>query len=110
MSTQLTFRWAEREFSIDVAGSQQQALADVVMERDQQDGKWGEQNHAPIEWLSILSEEVGECSEMANKSHWCNGPRESSVYLRDMRAELVQVAAVAIAAIESLDRNELKRP
>ena len=70
-------------------------LAEVANERVRQDRKWGLQNHVPHKWLVILMEEVGEASQ--------------AVLQRDRlkcRQELVQVAAVAVGAIESLDRNQ----
>lgn len=111
MSEQLTFRWGDRVFSIAIAESQQKALADVVMERDRQDAERGEQNHSPVEWLSVLTEEVGEAAEAANKWNWnAQGEPLRRNRAAMLRTELTHVAAVAIAAIESLDRNELKQP
>lgn len=90
---------------------------EVLLEREQQDFKWGEQNWpqgsplpsfveaeykrlceeaakaGTLSWRDILLEEVYEFA--------C----ETDVVKR--RAELIQVAAVAIAAIGSIDRNEL---
>lgn len=74
-------------------------LFDVEAERLRQDQKWGEQNHAPMEWLSILGEEVGEVCQAANEAHWHQAP------LAHYREELIQVAAVAVAAVEALDRH-----
>ncbi len=68
--------------------------ANVQAERDRQDRKWGEQNHHPYKWLSILMEEVGEASKAVLESE-----------LVDYHKELTHVAAVAIAAAESLERN-----
>lgn len=69
------------------------AVRDVLGERDVQDVKWGEQNHTPATWNLILGEEVGEA---------CKAALEQEP--NDYRFEMVQVAAVAIAAIESHDR------
>lgn len=83
------------------------AIWNVIAERDRQDAKWGQQDHTPIEWMAILQEEVGEAAKEALEHHF--GPRyypEDAERLARYRAELVQVAAVAVAAIESLDRNE----
>lgn len=74
---------------------------DVLAERDRQDAKWGEQNHHPMQWLAILSEEVGELAKEVNEHHW----REKRDTLAKMRAELVQVAAVAVAWLECLNRG-----
>ena len=70
------------------------AWCHILAERALQDQRWGEQNHHPAIWLTILMEEVGEASK-----HILEGP---GIRYRD---EMVQVAAVAIAAIECWDRN-----
>lgn len=93
------------------------ALAHVAEERDRQDAKWGEQNYpngtgdvqlqdkAKLQrgkttrlfrqgagtWRDILEEEVAEALA------------ESDPAL--LREELVQVAAVAVAWIEAIDRR-----
>ena len=72
------------------------AIRDVLSERARQDDRWGEQNHAGVPWLAILMEEVGEFAKALITDE--ASPEEC-------RRELVQVAAVAIAAIESLDRQ-----
>lgn len=98
-------------------------LTEVGWERVSQNDKWGEQNHSPIEWMAILTEEVGEASKEAVDYHFKNPIKftegtmlnmevlkESTqeTRLRLYRKELIQVAAVAVQMIESLDRNELK--
>jgi len=84
-------------------------LAHVARERSRQDAKWGPQNHSPVEWIAILTEEVGEAAKEAVEIHFAKQfPQHYPDDLERMeryRAELVQVAAVAVAAIESLDRN-----
>lgn len=84
---------------------QQIALNDVLHERGRQDAKWGPQNHDPLEWLSILLEEVGEVAMAANQAHWAKTRDSAVIRWDDYRAELIQVAAVAVAAVESFDRN-----
>ncbi len=74
------------------------ALSNVLAERRTQDEKWGEQNHDPYVWLAILGEEVGEANEAVLEARFCG--REMIRY----RDEMVQVAAVALAAVESYDR------
>lgn len=90
---------------------------DVLEERKRQDAKWGEQNHpsgtggeglgvdaarararcdkaakeGKVTWLHILDEEVREAFAEKNPEA--------------LRAELVQVAAVAVAWVEYLDRE-----
>jgi len=82
------------------------ALASVVQERKRQEAKWGEQNHDPVYWLGILGEEFGELCQAVNETVFDNGPEERKKGgYENMRAEAVQVAAVAIAFVEYLDRN-----
>jgi len=76
------------------------ALVDVEVERMRQDAIWGIQNHCPADWLMILGEEVGEANKAAVEHKF------RKVSLADYRKELIQVAAVAIAAVECLDRGE----
>lgn len=78
---------------------QEEIFNEVFEERKKQDVKWGEQNHHPGVWQNILMEEVGEVSKEVNENKF--NAKEFS----DYRKEMIQVAAVAIAAIESLDRN-----
>lgn len=68
-------------------------LANVQAERERQDVKWGEQNHHPFVWLAILQEEVGEAAKAALEG--CP---------LDYHKEMIQVAAVAVAALECLER------
>jgi NTP pyrophosphatase (non-canonical NTP hydrolase) len=73
-------------------------FAEVKAELLKQYSKWGIQNHTPEWWLVILGEEVGE----ANKAILENKLSKSDIGL--YRDELIQVAAVALSAIECLDR------
>lgn len=82
------------------------AFTSVSAERYRQDMKWGEQNHAPMEWMGILGEEFGELCQAVNETHFNNGPEEQAKGgYANMRSEAVQVAAVAISFIEALDRR-----
>lgn len=76
----------------DLKTEKQSSLNSVLQERIRQDEKWGEQNHTPTEWLPILMEEIGEFSKAILE--------ESNI-----REEAVQVAAVALSIVESIDRN-----
>jgi len=77
---------------------------EIFEERKRQDDKWGEQNHHPYKWLSILMEEVGEASKAVLECDFKGSSRDYT--LNSYRMELVQVAAVAVAMIECLDRNK----
>lgn len=76
----------------------------IESERIRQNEKWGEQNHKPIEWIGILTEEVGEVAKEATEYHF-----GTVGDLSNYRTELIQVAAVAVSMIECLDSNELKK-
>lgn len=80
-------------------------IGEVLQERNRQEEKWGEQNHHPLAWLAILGEEVGEVNKAVLEAFFPNYKTYGD-YIQ-ARVELIQVAAVAIAMIESLDRNEL---
>lgn len=82
------------------------AIRAVIDERQRQENKWGEQNHEPQFWTSILGEEFGELCEAINETVFDNGPgaRRKGGY-ENMRREAVQVAAVAVGFIEALDRR-----
>lgn len=67
--------------------------------------KWGVKYHSPIEWIAILTEEVGEAAKEAVQL--CLDKREKS--LGNYRKELLQVAAVAVSAIECLERQKGER-
>ena len=77
---------------------------EVEAERARQDKKWGEQNHHPALWLMILGEEVGEANKGALEAYF-SGYDQTGDW-SGYREELVQVAAVAIAMVESLDRGK----
>jgi NTP pyrophosphatase (non-canonical NTP hydrolase) len=76
-------------------------LKDVAEERGSQDMKWGVQDHDPLAWLAILTEEVGEVAKEVNEVHFRGKSGEA------YRAELIQVAAVAVAMVECVDRDRL---
>jgi NTP pyrophosphatase (non-canonical NTP hydrolase) len=82
------------------------AYDDVMRERAKQDAKWGEQNHDPFIYLAILLEEVGEYSQACLQTQF--GGKHGG--LGQMREEAVQVAAVAMAIVECLDRGKWSWP
>ena len=79
-------------------------LSEVLAERERQNEKWGEQNHEAPFWMLILGEEYGE-AQKAILDSFTTLPTSAKPFLSDYRSELIQVAAVAVAAVESLDRN-----
>lgn len=95
-------------------------LQQVLAERIAQDDKWGEQNHpdgtggpayeamaarvraraekaaaaGALTWLEVLAEEVAEALAESDPAR--------------LRAELLQVAAVAVCWIEAIDRRTMR--
>lgn len=72
-----------------------QVLIDVVWERVQQVERWGDQHHDDGFWLAVETEELGEVARAMLKQK----PTENG----NLREELIQVAAVAIAWVEDID-------
>ena len=92
----------------------QPVLEEVLVERSKQYEKFGTQNNTPLEWIAILSEEVGEASKEALEHHFKYGISSPSAVpgdsvqnerLKRYRKECVQVAAVAVQMIEEIDRQ-----
>lgn len=73
----------------------------VGLERLNQDDKWGEQNHSPAIWLSILMEEVGELASAALFS--VSGDKKHPN--KNLETEIIQIAAVCKAMWECGKRN-----
>lgn len=84
----------------------QDVMSDVVGERIRQEAKWGRQNHDPFVYLAILGEEVGECCKAAVEAKFTTADHAKRILLDDLRQELIQTAAVAVAFVECLDRGE----
>lgn len=83
-------------------------LTAIQAESMSQDLKWGEQNHEPEVWLSILVEEVGELAQAMLAARFDS---KRSVKMHDshhvsMETEAIQVAAVAAHFIEYLSRTK----
>jgi len=78
-------------------------LSEVLAERIRQDVKWGEQNWHDFEGISVLTEEVGEAAQAANEANFRSGKTPGDY--SQLRAELIQVAAVAVNHIEIIDRR-----
>lgn len=83
-------------------------LAEVAREREEQDEKWGEQNHGAAWWYVILGEEFGEVGRAlleARVARRQGRTEDATDHKRQARAELVQLAAVAVAMVECFDRH-----
>ncbi|MGB2578168.1 NTP pyrophosphatase (non-canonical NTP hydrolase) [Elusimicrobium simillimum] len=75
----------------------------IIAERERQDKKWGKQHYEnPLYWLGILTEEVGEYAEAVNETVFNNADKKHLGGIENMRRELIQIVAVAVAALEDL--------
>jgi len=76
------------------------AVEDVVHERLRQERLWGEQNYSNYKWSAVLGEEFGEACKAALEVDEFDPESRG-----ELRRELIQVAAVAVAWVEQLDRD-----
>lgn len=76
------------------------ALQSVLDERRRQNEKRGEQNHDPITWVAILTEEVGEFAQAALHARFGGSAADG------LREEAVHCAAVALQIVQCLDRGK----
>jgi hypothetical protein len=67
----------------------------IAAERELQDDKWGEQNHPDLYWLGVLMEEAGEAAKAIIESG-----SDAALW-----GELIQIAAVAVAWLECIERR-----
>ena len=82
-----------------------EAVDKVIVERVRQNEKWGyPQKNSPFEWVSILTEEVGELAQATNDAFM--GQIKSNQTDKIVH-EAIQIAAVAVAIIEHLSKETL---
>ena len=73
-------------------------LEEVLKERQRQDDTWGyPQMHKLPGWLVILLEEAGEAAQACRNND-----------IKQVRKELIEVAAVALATIEHMDAGHVR--
>ena len=88
-------------------------IEEVKDERSRQIDKWGKQTRNFLEWTAILTEEVGEVAKETVDYTFRYGKHRKGEptlvsqreNIKRYRDEMIQVAAVAIAAIEDLDEQ-----
>lgn len=87
---------------IELTSGHEVELNDVLGERFRQILKWGDvRNMTPEEWGMILAEENGEVAKETVEIHWGGGRHRLGGYYDEM----VQVAAVALAAMQDFNRQ-----
>lgn len=85
------------------------AIAMIVAERRRQDDKFGKQDHDPSWWMVIMGEEFGETCQAVCEYRWAEAhPDHAGRQDRIAHAveEASQVAAVGVAMIQSIIRDE----
>lgn len=85
---------------------QAKVIAEILKERDRQDKKFPNQTHPPVDWLSILMEEVGELAKEINEWFFFDDPAAEERYYK----ELVQTAAVSVGMLEDYLRRKSTKP
>lgn len=80
--------------------TRREIFADIKAERSRQDEKWGgrehDRQHWPGDWCAFIFEHTAKAFAAAHR-----GPGDGD--RSDYKARLIEVAALAVAAIESLD-------
>ena len=79
-------------------------IAWVMRERELQTRKWGIEGHGAGKWRCILGEEVGEVDRALEERSY--GKPGGVDWETQLEYELIQVAAVAVAWIESIRRGD----
>ena len=74
-------------------------LEDVREERGAQDNRWGQQDHTPARWLIRIVAAFSAAARAGLELDVRPG-----ISTDDLRRELIQVAAVAVAWVEAIDR------
>lgn len=99
-----TYTEISKEISDDLSGSLSLGWSNlapifsILDERERQKEKWGMQRHDWGWWAAILGEEYGEACQEMLRNHFGNKDN-----LSELREELIQVAAVAVAIVEHVD-------
>lgn len=73
---------------------QSEILTQIVQERERQKKRWGGRLHTGSQWVALLAEELGEVSRAVMEDD-----------VLSYEGELVQLAAVAVAALEQEQRR-----
>jgi len=81
----------------------QDIFKEIKAERIAQDDQWGEQNNNDFIWCTVLGEEYGEVCRASVDIVYGSDHKHATE--SDLRYELVQLAAVAVAFIECIDRG-----
>ena len=87
------------------------ALDEIRAERRRQDQKWGTQRHGLTVWQTVLTEEVGEVSQLILALRSEKQPQKRANIVNALQHEICQVAAVATAMLEhAIEENSQDDP
>lgn len=110
----------------EVPKERQAVFAGINEERKRQLKKWGEQDHSPADWLTILGEELGEseaefamillskkltekygdaCKSHLEAKFGATTPLAFQNSMINFRVEMEQVAALAVSILEHFDKT-----
>ena len=78
--------------------------ADVLTEGCRQLGLWGIQSRTAFEWMSYLTEEVGELADAINKHEYSELNRQVGSSSDHVKEEAIQVATLAFKIAEMYDK------
>ena len=78
-------------------------LVAVAKEHSRQVEKWGMQDRSLFEWLTYLTEEVGELAEAISEHEYRNGD------MLEISKEAIQVAALATRISAIIKQNSVER-
>lgn len=73
----------------------------IRIELGNQEDKWGQQNRSMFEWLTYLTEEVGELAKEISEYEYCHGAKEH------ISNEAIQVATLAVR-ISAIIKQDLQ--
>jgi hypothetical protein len=86
---------------------------DVREERQRQDSQWGgpehDDRHIPADWLSFIQRKWRAAENEAFGMAFGHTDDWRKQATADYRRRLIQIAALAVAAVESLDRKQAIR-
>ena len=86
---------------------QQRVLAEVAAERQRQDEQWGVSDHAPDLWALLVAKHAGRLAgdalDLGDLGDDGQGP-DAYLATRQFRERCLKVAAICVAAVESIDR------
>lgn len=80
---------------------QKKIISKVLKERQRQDAKWGEQNHATPVWGTIIGEEYGEMCQAINEFGF-NPTLEAE---EQIYVEAIHTMASCMAMLECIERQ-----